>query len=79
MEISTSIPKTLDSKARRRTDASFYQHEIDVAFLKDNVFRRNKRMIVFDMDSTLIQAEVIDELAELVVWVLKLKRSLTER
>jgi phosphoserine phosphatase len=41
------------------------KHRIDVAFLKDNVFRRNKRMIVFDMDSTLIQAEVIDELAEL--------------
>jgi phosphoserine phosphatase len=36
-----------------------------VAFLKDNVFRRNKRLIVFDMDSTLIQTEVIDELADL--------------
>lgn len=33
-------------------------------FLKENVFRRNKRLIVFDMDSTLIQAEVIDELAK---------------
>jgi phosphoserine phosphatase len=40
------------------------RHGIDVAFMRDNVFRHNKRLIVFDMDSTLIQAEVIDEMAE---------------
>lgn len=39
------------------------QHKIDTAFMRDNVFRFNKRLIVFDMDSTLIQAEVIDEMA----------------
>jgi phosphoserine phosphatase len=39
------------------------RHGIDVAFMRDNVFRHNKRLIVFDMDSTLINAEVIDELA----------------
>jgi len=39
------------------------RHNIDVAFMRDNVFRHNKRLIVFDMDSTLIDAEVIDELA----------------
>ncbi len=38
-------------------------HKIDAAFMRDNVFRFNKRLIVFDMDSTLIQAEVIDEMA----------------
>ncbi len=36
----------------------------DVAFQQDNIFRRNRRLVVFDMDSTLIQAEVIDLLAE---------------
>lgn len=36
---------------------------VDIAFQADDVFRRNRRMIAFDMDSTLIQAEVIDELA----------------
>ncbi|MCB1139177.1 MAG: phosphoserine phosphatase SerB [Leptospiraceae bacterium] len=36
---------------------------IDLAFQKDDLFRRNRRLIAFDMDSTLIQAEVIDELA----------------
>lgn len=38
-------------------------HKIDMAFMRDNLFRFNKRLIVFDMDSTLIQAEVIDEMA----------------
>ncbi len=36
----------------------------DIAFQEDNVFRRNRRLVAFDMDSTLIQAEVIDELAK---------------
>jgi phosphoserine phosphatase len=38
--------------------------EVDVAFQADDLFRRNRRLIVFDMDSTLIQCEVIDELAK---------------
>jgi len=37
--------------------------EVDLAFQADDLFRRNRRLIVFDMDSTLIQCEVIDELA----------------
>lgn len=37
--------------------------DIDIAFQEDNMFRRNRRLVVFDMDSTLIEAEVIDELA----------------
>ncbi len=36
---------------------------VDIAFQVDNIFRRNRRLVCFDMDSTLIQAEVIDELA----------------
>ncbi len=37
---------------------------IDIAFQEDNIFRRNRRLVCFDMDSTLIQTEVIDELAD---------------
>ncbi|MCB1722997.1 MAG: phosphoserine phosphatase SerB [Chromatiaceae bacterium] len=37
--------------------------EVDVAFQADDLYRRNRRLIVFDMDSTLIRCEVIDELA----------------
>lgn len=36
---------------------------LDIAFQKDNAFRRNRRIVCFDMDSTLIEHEVIDELA----------------
>jgi phosphoserine phosphatase len=38
---------------------------VDIAFQLDNVYRRNRRLVAFDMDSTLIEAEVIDELARL--------------
>lgn len=38
--------------------------DVDIAFQEDNVYRRNRRLVCFDMDSTLIQTEVIDELAE---------------
>lgn len=37
---------------------------VDIAFQQDSLFRRNRRLVVFDMDSTLIDAEVIDELAK---------------
>lgn len=40
------------------------KHQTDMALLKDNVWRRNKRLIVMDMDSTLIQSEVIVEMAK---------------
>ncbi len=38
--------------------------DVDIAFQEDNIYRRNRRLVVFDMDSTLIEAEVIDELAK---------------
>jgi|SRR5210317_1352557 phosphoserine phosphatase len=38
---------------------------IDISFHVDNIYRRNRKLVVFDMDSTLIQAEVIVELAKL--------------
>lgn len=37
---------------------------IDFSFQRDNMYRRMRRLICFDMDSTLIQTECIDELAE---------------
>lgn len=40
------------------------QHALDLAWQRDDAYRRSRRMVVFDMDSTLIQAEVIDELAK---------------
>ncbi len=39
--------------------------DVDISFQEDTIYRRNRRLVCFDMDSTLIQTEVIDELAEL--------------
>lgn len=36
---------------------------IDISFQTDDMYRRTRRLICFDMDSTLIKTEVIDELA----------------
>jgi phosphoserine phosphatase len=38
--------------------------DVDIAYQENNVYRRNRRLVAFDMDSTLIQAEVIDEIAK---------------
>ena len=40
------------------------EQEIDFSLQKDNMYRRMRRLICFDMDSTLIQTECIDELAK---------------
>ena len=37
---------------------------LDVSFQRDDIYRRSRRLICFDMDSTLIETEVIDELAD---------------
>ncbi len=39
------------------------EQEIDFSFQRDDMYRRMRRLICFDMDSTLIQTECIDELA----------------
>ncbi|MCL6269633.1 phosphoserine phosphatase SerB [Sansalvadorimonas sp. 2012CJ34-2] len=38
--------------------------DVDIALQEDSIYRRSRRLVVFDMDSTLIEAEVIDELAK---------------
>lgn len=38
---------------------------VDIAFQHESIYRRNRRLFAFDMDSTLIQGEVIDELARM--------------
>ena len=55
-------PKDIDLMKSSFVDVSG-ETGIDIAFQVDNIFRRNRRLVCFDMDSTLIQTEVIDELA----------------
>lgn len=50
---------------------------IDISFQLDDMYRRSRRLICFDMDSTLIETEVIDELAEK-AGVGELVKSITE-
>jgi len=40
------------------------QEGVDISFQKDDIFRRNRRLICLDMDSTLTKSECIDRLAE---------------
>ena len=54
-----------DSEALRADFFNLAQElGVDIALQEDTLFRRNRRLAVFDMDSTLIEAEVIDELAK---------------
>jgi phosphoserine phosphatase len=57
------VPSQLD-KFRSSLLEMSSEMEVDIAYQEDNIFRRNRRLVVFDMDSTLIDSEVIDELAK---------------
>ena len=65
--IQLSIRGKIDNKSEFTEKFMQISHDLDVdiAFQEDNIYRRNRRLVCFDMDSTLIQTEVIDELAEL--------------
>jgi phosphoserine phosphatase len=56
---------TRESAIRADLLALAQQFSIDIAFQHESIFRRNRRLFAFDMDSTIIQAEVIDELAKM--------------
>lgn len=54
----------LDREALQRELIEVSHEEgIDISFQRDDIFRRNRRLICLDLDSTIIQTEVIDELA----------------
>ena len=54
----------LDREALQRELIEVSREEgIDISFQRDDIFRRNRRLICLDLDSTIIQTEVIDELA----------------
>lgn len=65
--IELSIRGQIDDKSEftRKFMEISHDLDVDIAFQEDNIYRRNRRLVCFDMDSTLIQTEVIDELAVL--------------
>ncbi len=64
--IELSLRGELNDKKQLSAQFLNYSAElgIDISFQKDDIFHRNRRLICFDMDSTLIKTEVIDELAD---------------
>ncbi len=56
-------PKSTEDMRKSFIDVS-KEIGADIAFQSDNIYRRNRRLVCFDMDSTLIQTEVIVELAK---------------
>ncbi len=66
VEFFLNVPNNTDLKGMtRQLLAEGARLGIDIAVQKENLYRRAKRLVVLDMDSTLIQIEVIDELARL--------------
>ena len=60
-----SVRGTPSDKERMKADFMRLSNdlEMDISFQEDSMYRRMRRLICFDMDSTLIETEVIDELA----------------
>jgi phosphoserine phosphatase len=65
VELAVSGDASRELPMRAEFLAAAQKLSIDIAFQRESIFRRNRRLFAFDMDSTLIQGEVIDELAKL--------------
>jgi phosphoserine phosphatase len=65
VELAVSGDSSRELSMRAEFLATAQELSIDIAFQRESIFRRNRRLFAFDMDSTLIQGEVIDELAKM--------------
>jgi phosphoserine phosphatase len=65
VELMLSGDSSSEQSMRAAFLATAHDLKIDIAFQRESIFRRNRRLFAFDMDSTLIEGEVIDELAKL--------------
>jgi phosphoserine phosphatase len=52
------------SRLKSRVIAKSHELNIDLALQKMEAYRKNKRLVFFDMDSTLVDMEIIDEMAQ---------------
>lgn len=67
LEVFVEEPPGLDRRAlKARLFEASARHRVDLALLKDDAFRVRPRLVVLDMDSTLVRTEVIDEMARAV-------------
>jgi phosphoserine phosphatase len=65
VELAVSGDPSREPPMRAEFLSTAQELSIDIAFQRESIFRRNRRIFAFDMDSTLIQGEVIDELAKM--------------
>jgi phosphoserine phosphatase len=65
VELTVNGNSSSEASMRAAFLATAHDLKIDIAFQRESIFRRNRRLFAFDMDSTLIECEVIDELAKL--------------
>jgi len=65
--VAMTLRGNIDNQTLLKTDllAAGGDLDFDCSVQLDSVYRRNRRLVAFDMDSTLIQVEVIDELARM--------------
>jgi phosphoserine phosphatase len=63
LEIALSIQQENTQPLKEDLLRELSERSVDIALQRESLSRRNKRLVVMDMDSTLIQNEVIDELA----------------
>ena len=63
VEFTVSLPADVEGRLKTALLAAGQDGGFDFALQKEDLLRRSKRLIVMDMDSTLIRIEVIDELA----------------
>ena len=79
VEIHAQLPPGRDADALKRTLLTVATSAgFDVSLQRESLYRRSKRLVVMDMDSTLIRIEVIDELARAAGVVDRVSR-ITER
>lgn len=64
LELRVSVPEGADGRLQSALSRVAAEQQVDVAFQDASLSRRTKRLIVFDVDSTLIQGEVIEMLAD---------------
>lgn len=79
MEISVDTSELTDVRSFRKIMYDFSDKTgLDVSLRDDEIFKKPRRVVVFDCDSTIIQEEVIDELAR-VAGVEKRVKKVTEK
>jgi phosphoserine phosphatase len=79
VEIHAQLPPGRDTEVLKRTLLAVATSAgFDVSLQRESLYRRSKRLVVMDMDSTLIRIEVIDELARAAGVVDRVSR-ITER